>query len=943
MIGRVPRTAVVLLAVFLSGSVRALSQPGAEATLRTEAEKRIAHGERQVGEDFEPAAALATAEGAIPLAEKLGDPVLLARVFRVRALAELSLGEHQRSLRSARRALQAARLASDAALEAWALTDLGDIYFELSELELARAHFERALERMREAGNVYGEAVLLKDLGITYRNLSRLDLALHLLTQAVEKSGEAAPQGPSASLLANLGSLYVRLGADRLAWETYDQALAAAEREGAPQGRADVLQRQGTLLLFRGFPAEGRRDLEEAYALISGRGPIHQEAFIGEQVAAARRQTGDDAGAAAALERSLALWRRIGSRPSEGSVLCMLGDLEAQSAPARAESRYRQALGFGAPHHLRWIWRAEAGLARLALGRGDLESALAGYERAVASLEAFRDQLPAQEDRTAVFAAHQQLYREWIGLLVQLEAGSPGHGYARRAFAASERARAGALWEALAETPEPEPVADPDFEARAEELRREMATARHDLARAGSGSEERARAADDLERFELRLDQLEIERRLGSQTTRSVALPPTIDADRLRPLLRPDQAMLSYLLTDDQSFVLLLTAEHLTVNRLPVSPSQLAARVRNFRELLAADRRSGWPSTAWRLYRDLLAPLRDALPPAVEELVIVPDGVLNLLPFEALLTSPPTGGPAPEAFLLAEFAISYAPSASVWAALQRAEDGVPASSAALLLLADPEIEIPSSVRSEPSSAVALRRLYEAEGLPLARLPASRREAAALSRYADAGSSVLTGAAASEAELKRVDLERFRIVHFATHGLLSRSAPARSAVVLAPSAAEDGFLQAREILHLRLGADLVVLAACETGLLDREPGPAVHSLGTAFLHAGARSVLASLWNVDDERTAELMTAFYRSLATGRSKAEALRSAKLGLLRRSRSAPPRHWAGFVLVGESESPVELRARRHALGGWLVAGVTTLVLGGLFLAAHRRRRRDG
>jgi CHAT domain-containing protein len=185
--------------------------------------------------------------------------------------------------------------------------------------------------------------------------------------------------------------------------------------------------------------------------------------------------------------------------------------------------------------------------------------------------------------------------------------------------------------------------------------------------------------------------------------------------------------------------------------------------------------------------------------------------------------------------------------------------------------------------------------YAAQGFELSPLPYSAAEVRALERAVGAGSTIRVDAEATEGALKGLALERYGIVHFATHALLSESAPQRTALVLMPGPEdlEDGFLQAREVYRLRLGAELVVLSACQTARGRIVRGEGVQSLAQAFFHAGARSVVASLWDVEDRSTAELMAAFYRHLVGGRPKAEALRAAKLSCWPSLR--PPRRGTG------------------------------------------------
>jgi CHAT domain-containing protein len=171
------------------------------------------------------------------------------------------------------------------------------------------------------------------------------------------------------------------------------------------------------------------------------------------------------------------------------------------------------------------------------------------------------------------------------------------------------------------------------------------------------------------------------------------------------------------------------------------------------------------------------------------------------------------------------------------------------------------------------------------------------------------SVVLLGSEATEARIKAQPLDRFRVLHFAVHGLLSTTFPDRSALVFQPdtAAGEDGLLQAPEISRLRLGADLVTLSACDAGQGKIRGQDGVAALVRPFLIAGARSVVANLWQADDEFTLSLMREFYRRLAEGSEKATALRDTKLELIRKFGSqAPPLLWAGFVIVGDGEGSV-------------------------------------
>jgi CHAT domain-containing protein len=214
-------------------------------------------------------------------------------------------------------------------------------------------------------------------------------------------------------------------------------------------------------------------------------------------------------------------------------------------------------------------------------------------------------------------------------------------------------------------------------------------------------------------------------------------------------------------------------------------------------------------------------------------------------------------------------------------------------------------------RDEASSS-SLRRLTRsagdvglAEGAALARLPFTRREAEAILALAPDGRRALDFEA-SRATATSAALARYRIVHFATHGLLDSQHPELSGLVLSlvdeKGAPQGGFLDLQDIYNLRLPADLVVLSGCSTALGKTIDGEGIIGLTRGFMHAGASQVLASLWKVDDLATAELMQRFYEGLLRQRLRpVAALRRAQLEMAKHEDWHDPYFWAAFTLQGD------------------------------------------
>jgi CHAT domain-containing protein len=330
--------------------------------------------------------------------------------------------------------------------------------------------------------------------------------------------------------------------------------------------------------------------------------------------------------------------------------------------------------------------------------------------------------------------------------------------------------------------------------------------------------------------------------------------------------------LLDFLVLDSMSLVYALTSDTLQSFELRISRTTLAGLVDFTRELIAspdsADSRELWRPPLRRLRQALLGPVETAgLLERKQRLIIIPHAELHYLPFAALL-----GGEDRESFLVERFEIVYAPSVSVWLRLGDRELG-PTSSTVL--------------------AVAPRS---------ASLPGTLSEVELIQRHYGSRTSLLTDRAATESIFRRA-APQHGIVHLATYGVLNRRNPLFSYVQLRSDSTHDGRLEAFEAYALGLHPNLLVLSACETGLAagattDVPLGDEWLGLVQAFLSAGAGSVLATQWRVNDDATARFMDLFYGQLIGTRSVATALAQAQRVFLSHTESRSPLYWAGFVL---------------------------------------------
>jgi CHAT domain-containing protein len=262
--------------------------------------------------------------------------------------------------------------------------------------------------------------------------------------------------------------------------------------------------------------------------------------------------------------------------------------------------------------------------------------------------------------------------------------------------------------------------------------------------------------------------------------------------------------------------------------------------------------------------------------------------------------------------LLVAHEVVSLPSASVLAVLRKETAGRPLPPKVVAVLADPVFEADDPrlrrvVRGEEPRQRPLVRSGPASALNLPRLASTRQEADAIVSAAPEGASLCrTDFDASRDAAMAADLAKYRIVHFATHGIFDNENPGLSGIALSmfddKGLPKDGFLRLHDIYGLNLPVELVVLSACNTALGRPVRGEGLVGIVRGFMYAGAKRVIASLWKVEDEATGELMRRFYQELLRQhRSPAAALREAQLSMWQHERWRPPYYWAAFVLQGE------------------------------------------
>lgn len=594
------------------------------------------------------------------------------------------------------------------------------------------------------------------------------------------------------------------------------------------------------------------------------------------------------------------------------------------------------------------------------------EDALGSYREAIGTIETLRaGSLRADESRTTFLATTKDVYDEAASALAEMALmNSPSGGslngaalsYAAESFKVTEESRARSLLDMLGEVNAQitEGVPPELLKRKQENLDQQQAIAEQltGISLSGDQTVKPSKLEDELDKLETEFDSIENQIRTASPRYAALtAAQPLTLADVQQKVLDDQTALLEYNLGAERSYFFAVTPSSVGLFRLPARreidrlatefrgqliPPKLQRRIVGID--VTADQQRGlgltqgpaenvaeFVAASNALYQSVVAPAASLI--GDRRLLIVADGALNYVPFEALVKNADGADYSSLNYLIKTNEIVYSPSASVVTAIRGQRGSSPivkeGASARLLVVADPVfswndprvkgsaapgaadvrgIGLDSAVADVAGQATA------AGGYQLARLAGTRVEADEIAKIALTGGSradLWVDLNASEDNVRSRDVTNYRVVHVATHGLLDAERPQFTGVVLSlvGNKTGDGFLRTDEIFNLRLGSPLVMLSACETGLGKEKRGEGVIGLTRAFMYAGAPTVGVSLWSVADKSTADLMTDFYRRLlgSTPEPASSAMRNAQLAMISGKKYSAPFYWAPFVLVGE------------------------------------------
>ncbi len=807
------------------------------------------------------------------------------------------------------------------------------------------------LEDLTKAIECYEGARALFNLVKDRRGLARVSAAMIQLYcktgrywEAMDLYGGSREQFTSldelevaANINNSMGYVYFQMGLLDRALDHYEQALARSHTDSV---QAITHYLMGMTLVAGGDISAAIDHHQRAVDLLRKAKDKRLEAISLCHLADAHFAAGHSSTAFELYETALKIFTTQHDLQGEAIALVSLGRFHETGRDQQdALDSYLKALSINRQVRDKYHeYQTLHNIARVERDLGKWQEARAHIEEAVAAIETLRTSVPGPELRSSFFATAQQTYELYIDILMQTGEKECSANLTAKALHASELARARSFLELLSEAGASlRKGVDPELLSRERELRRSinLKADRRTQLLSGSHTEAQVQAFDnEIRALGADYDDLQALIKIRSPQYASLSQPQPLTPEQVQELvLDRDALLLEYALGEKRSYLWVVSKSDLRSYELPSrstidemtkqvrgnliarqtdvageSAKQKNARIRNCDAAYWAE--------ASKLSQVLLGPAAADL--GTNRLIIVPDGMLQYLSFGALPSPVPDGVSEARSAgrlrpLVADHEIVILPSASTLQVLREQTTGRKPGTKSVAVFADPIFESAASRKENfPTQRQSARARRDSDsilrdGSQLGRLPSSRQEAVAIMAAAPANTTMLAmGFGATRERAVSTELKDYRIIHFATHGFADDTNPKMSWIALSTvneaGKPQNGFLRLLDIYNLNLSADLVVLSACSTALGKNIRGEGLVGIVRGFMYAGAARVVASLWRVDDQSTAELIKLFYQGMLKDHlSPAAALRAAQVAMSRHERWSAPYYWAGFVLQGE------------------------------------------
>jgi CHAT domain-containing protein len=871
--------------------------------------------------------------------------------------------------------------------QALARLNLGYSYYDLGDIDEAAKYYQQALQLYQEVDERRGEALSRTALGGVYSFVGEKERALEYHSKAMALFQVIEDREGEAAALNGVGKAYEDLNDTKTALEKYGRALQLYKETGNRDFEAISSYYVGRSYRLGNDFSEAVRYLNRCVTLSRQLRTPRFEAYALRDLAIISDSLGQRNQALRGFERVLTLYKQSEDRRGQAYALNSIGYVYyemgrlgdalqyfAQALPLSQAARDRQA-------ELSILYN----LARAQRDQSNLDEALARTRDSIAIIESLRTKIISHDLRASYLASLHEHYELAIDLLMMLWKRSGNKSFLQQAVEYSEQSRARSLLEVLGEM-KTSGRSDISLEMverklRLEKLLEAKAEYQMRLLNGKHSDESAAKLIDEIHSLTAEYDALQSEIRSQSPSYALFTRPQLLEFSDIQSQIQDDNTLLlEYSLGDDRSYLWIVSRSFLNAYQLP-NKATIEAACRRYYELVTSRQPKLSESnteyqervarsdkefcrTSKMLSEMLLGPVANQL--ERKKLLISGDGALHYIPFDALTLTAKCEDTGTDWLnndfvpLMTDHEIVELPSVSVLAALRQQKPQNARKT--LFVFADPVFEAndPRLVNNRPVPSQpmieqadldhAVRDLASSgNGFRISRLPGTLREARnILGLAAPSEGAMVSGLQADLTTARSPELANYRILHFATHGIIDSENPQLSGLVLSRfderGNSINGFLRLRDIYNLSLNADLVVLSACRTGLGKDVRGEGLVGLTQGFMYAGAKGVVGSLWKVDDEATAELMSNFYSSmLRDGLSPAAALQSSKMIMWKQKRWRSPYYWSAFVLQGQDETVTSNAVNHRRLIYSSAAAILTLLFvasGYYFLRLVRTRR---
>jgi CHAT domain-containing protein/Tfp pilus assembly protein PilF len=767
---------------------------------------------------------------------------------------------------------------------------VGKVYEDYGEFGYSLVYRKKAFETFKLAGHIYGQTATLPTLGVLSYKTGDFIQAESYFHQALEMTRLINDDFGHAVVREDLGTFYLSHGNSDVALDQYQMALKYFEKIGENYETALIKVRMSQIYFHRNKISTARELLESA----------------------------------------LSLNQKVRNKFSEAEALFYLASLEKNA--------------------------------------NNTDAAIQSADKSLQITEELTSRVSNSRLKTPYFSNVADRYELYINLLMKRAQKQTDNNFVIKAFQSVERSRARAMLENLALSEADFTAdADPGTVRKEKEIRISLNAKSNRLIDLLSRNAEKAgidKLDTEINELQYQLEDIKADLKQKSPIYSAIKDPPPFDVGEFQSkVLDENSILLEYSLGKEESYLWVVGKTEFNSYVLPPR-EQIESRIERLRGLLdqnvkrpdekvndfqtrVAEAEAEYLREAQALSIDLLGQAADKL--AGKRLIVVADGKIHYFPLAAL----PFPNSTTDDPILLTNEVVYEPSAAALMLIKNNASKRTLPQKDLFLVSDPVFSKADERLSENggsnSGFVAtvlgsFRSFDSLDSLP--RLPASMDEANSITQVV--GSSVTTarsGFAANRENVLNAGIADYKVVHFATHGLLDEKRPELSGIVLslfdeAGKVQDGGFIRLQDVYGMNLNADLVVLSACDTGLGKEIKGEGLMSLNNAFLQAGAKSVVSSLWRVEDTATKQLMTDFYRGMAAdGLTSSEALRQAQIKLYKDPRFASPFYWASFTAQGNFSTAPQFSSKNYV---WIyILGLVLVSVGGLYLLRRARNRK--